>query len=141
MGADEPLVMIQICWRFDRADPSGVKAPGLPTYMTNLGVSVWDPCVLRGAGESPSFISDFGGAGGIADVAIVSWTIPGENLQRVLYVGSWNVLRFSEDHRLLHLTDELSRLRVDMVRLSERRPGRGETSTKCFTYYWSSHGK
>ena len=52
-------------------------------------------------------------------------------LRRVLRVGSWNVLSLSEDHRLLHLSDELSRLRVDMVGLSEtRRPGIGETSRK-----------
>ena len=53
-------------------------------------------------------------------------------------MGFWNVLSLSEDHRLPHLSDELSRLRVDMVGLSEtRRPGSGETSSKGFTYYWS----
>ena len=37
-----------------------------------------------------------------------------------------------------HLSDDLSRLRMDMVELSEtKRPGRGETSSKGFTYYWS----
>ena len=66
------------------------------------------------------------------------WTTPGVNLRRVLHMGSWNVLSLSEDHRLPHLSDELSRLRVDMVGLSEtRRPGSGETSSKGFTYYWS----
>ena len=34
--------------------------------------------------------------------------------------------------------DELSRLRLDMVGLSEtRRPGSGETNSKDFTYYYS----
>ena len=64
---------------------------------------------------------------------------PGLNLGRVLRVDSWNVLSLSEDHRLPHLLDELSRLRVDMVGLSEtRRPASGETSSKCFTSYWSN---
>ena len=54
-------------------------------------------------------------------------------------MGFWNVLSLSEDHRLPHLSDDLSRLRVDMVGLSEtRRLGSGETSSKGFTYYWSS---
>ena len=36
------------------------------------------------------------------------------------------------------ISDELSKLRVDMVGLSEtRRPGSGETTSKGFTYYWS----
>ena len=34
-------------------------------------------------------------------------------------MGSWNVLSLSEDHRLLHLSDELSKLKVDNVELSE----------------------
>ena len=53
--------------------------------------------------------------------------------------GSWKVLSFLENHQLPHLSDELSRLRVDVVGLSEtRRPGSGETSSKKgFTYYWS----
>ena len=60
------------------------------------------------------------------------------NLQRVLRVGSWNVLSLSEDHRLPPLSDELSKLRVDMMGLSEtRRSGSGETSSKGFTFYWS----
>ena len=50
----------------------------------------------------------------------------------------WNVLSLSEDHRLPHLSNELSSVRVDMVGLSETRwPGSGETSSKGFTYYWS----
>ena len=53
-------------------------------------------------------------------------------------MGSWNVLSLSEDHQLLQLSDELSRLRVDIVGLSEtRRHCSGETSSKDFTYYWS----
>ena len=81
-------------------------------------------------------ISDFGSAGGAADVVPTRWTAPGVNLRRVLRVDSWNVLSMEcpEDHRLPHLSDELSRLRVDMVGLSEtRRPGSGETSNKGFT--------
>ena len=71
-------------------------------------------------------------------VAPTRWTTPGVNLQTVLHVGFWNALNLSEDHRLPHSSDELIRLRVDMVGLSEtRRPGSGETSSKGFTYYWS----
>ena len=71
-------------------------------------------------------------------MAPARWTAPGVNLRRVLRVGSWNVLSLSENHRLPHLSDELSRLRVDMVGRSEtRRPGSGETSSKGFTCYWS----
>ncbi|KAG0710377.1 Craniofacial development protein 2 [Chionoecetes opilio] len=63
---------------------------------------------------------------------------PGINLRRVLCVGSWNVLSLSDDHRLPLLSGELSRLRVDIVGLSEtRRPGSGETSSGGYTYYWS----
>ena len=58
----------------------------------------------------------------------------GLTFSRVLHVGSWNVLSLSEDHRLPHLSEELSGVRVDMVGLSEtRRPGSGETSSKGFT--------
>ena len=39
---------------------------------------------------------------------------------------------------LPHLSDELSRLRMDIVGLSEtRRPGSGEISSRGLTYYWS----
>ena len=51
-------------------------------------------------------------------------------------MGSWNILSLSENHRLPHLSDELSRLRVDKVS-ETRRPGNGKTSSKGFTYYWS----
>ena len=71
---------------------------GLPTSMTDAGESLWEPCVLRGSGGRPSPTSDFGGAGGAADVAPARWTAPGVNLRRVLRVGSWNVLSLSEDH-------------------------------------------
>ena len=53
-------------------------------------------------------------------------------------MGSWNILSLSDDHRLPHLSDELSRMKVDIVGLSEtRRPGSGEISSKGYTYYWS----
>ena len=66
------------------------------------------------------------------------WIIPGVNLWKVLCVGSWNVLSLSEDHLLSPLSDECSRLRVDMAALSKtRRPGSSKTSSKGFTYYWS----
>ena len=66
------------------------------------------------------------------------YSTTGVNFRRVLRVGSWNVLSLSKDHRLPHLSDELSRLRVDMVGPSEtRRPGSTETSSEGFTYYWS----
>ena len=90
---------------------------GLPTGMTDAGESLREPCVLREVGGPPNPISKFRGAGGATDVAPTRWTTPGVNLQRVLRVGSWNVLSLSEDHRLPHLSDELSRLRVDMVGL------------------------
>ena len=49
----------------------------------------------------------------------------------------WNVLSLSKDHQLLHVSDELSRLKVDMVGLSKiSRSGSGETSSKGFTYYY-----
>ena len=53
-------------------------------------------------------------------------------------MGSWNILSLSMDDRLPLLSRELSRLRVDIVGLSEtRRPGSGETSSEGYTYYWS----
>ena len=42
--------------------------------MTDAGESLREPCVLRGAGGPPSPTSDFGGAGGAADVAPPSLT-------------------------------------------------------------------
>ena len=71
-------------------------------------------------------------------MAFARWTIGGLNVRRVLPVGSWNVLSFSEDHRLPHLSDELSRLRMDMVGFSETRGlDSGENSSKGFTCYSS----
>ncbi|KAG0719990.1 Craniofacial development protein 2 [Chionoecetes opilio] len=59
--------------------------------------------------------------------------------RRVLRVGSWNVLSLSDDRRLSPLSGELSRLRVEIVGLSEtRRTSSGETSRGGYTYYWSS---
>ena len=87
-------------------------------------------------GGSPTPISVFGGPDGVVDVARSGLIIPGLNLQSVLHVGFWNVLSRSEDHRLPHISDELSRLRMDMVGLFEtRRPGSGKANSKCFTYY------
>ena len=71
---------------------------GLPTGMTDAGESLREPYVLKGAGGSPSSISNFGVTGGTADVATTRWTTPGVNLRRVLRVGSWNVPSLSEDH-------------------------------------------
>ena len=103
--------------------------------MVDAGENLQEPFVLRGAVEPSSPISNLG-ADRAADVAPTHWTTPGENLRRVLRVGSWNVLGLSESHRLPHISDELSWLRVDMVGLSEtRRPGSGKTSSKGFTYY------
>ena len=53
-------------------------------------------------------------------------------------MGSRNVLSVSNDHRLPYLSEELSRLRMDMLGLSEtRRPDSGETRSKGFIYYMS----
>lgn len=52
-------------------------------------------------------------------------------------MGSWNILSFSDDHRLPHLSDELGRLRVAIAGLAEVRSlGNDETSSKGYTYYW-----
>ncbi len=53
-------------------------------------------------------------------------------------MGAWNIQSLSKDHKLRILSGELSRLRVDIVGLSEmRRPGTGEISSGVYTYYWS----
>ena len=102
------------------------------------GQSLRDPCTLRGVRGPPRSAFNSGGDRGAAEAAPARRTNPGVNLRRVLRVGSWNILSLSEDHRLPHLSDELSRLRVDMVGLSEtRRPGSGDISSRGFTYYWS----
>ena len=112
------------------------RAGGLLIGMTDAGESLRESCVLRGARGPPSPISNFRGAGGTADVLATRWTAPGVKLRRVLRVGSWNILSLLEVHRLPHSSDGLSRLRVDMVGLSEtRKPGSGETSSEGFTYY------
>ena len=107
----------------------------MTTSMTDAGESLREPCFLRGAGGPSCPISNFGGAGRAADVAPTRWTTPEVNLRMVMRVGFWNAVSLSEDHRLPHLSDEISMLRVDMVGLSEtRKPGSGETSSKGFTY-------
>ena len=53
---------------------------GLPTGITDEAESLWDPCVLRGTGGTPSPISWFGGADGIGDVVPARLTIRGVNL-------------------------------------------------------------
>ena len=106
--------------------------------MTDARESLRESFVLRGACGPPEPISNFACAGEAAHVAPAHRTTPVVNLRRVLRVSSWNVPSLEEDHRLPHLSDELSMLMVDMVGLSEtRRPGSGETSSKSFTYYWS----
>ena len=83
---------------------------------------------------TPCPISNFGGTGGAADVVPTRWTTLGVNFRKVLRVASWNTLSLSEDHGLPHLSDERSRLRVDMLGLSEtRKPGSGKTSSKGST--------
>ena len=63
----------------------------------------------------------------------VSLTIPMLNLWRVLCVVPWNTLSLSADHRLSHLLDELNRLSLGMVELSElRRPDNSKTNSKQF---------
>ncbi|KAG0720949.1 hypothetical protein GWK47_047408 [Chionoecetes opilio] len=78
-----------------------------------------------------------GGRGG-AEAAPARRITPWINFRRALRVGSWNVLSLSDDHRLPLPSGELSRLRVDIVALSEtRRPVSGETSSGGYTCYWS----
>ncbi|MCP3680346.1 MAG: endonuclease/exonuclease/phosphatase family protein [Gammaproteobacteria bacterium] len=82
--------------------------------------------MVTGNGGSPRPTVCFGAAQGGAD------------LRRALCDGTWNILNLSKDHQLPLLSGELSRLRVDIVGLSEvRRPGNGEISSGGYTYYWS----
>ena len=105
--------------------------------MTGVGQSPRDPCIPNRVDGPPSPSS--GGDAGCAEEAPTRGASRGVNLRRVLRVGSWNILSLSDDQRLPHLSDELGRLRVDIVGLSEtRRPGRGEISSRSYTYYWSS---
>ncbi len=63
------------------------------------------------------------------------------NLRRALRVDAWNIVSLSDDHRLPCLSDELRRLRVDMMGLSGvRRIGSGETSSGGYMYYSSGRG-
>ncbi|XP_050735881.1 uncharacterized protein LOC127008208 [Eriocheir sinensis] len=105
--------------------------------VTGAGQSLRDPCTSKEEGPpSPSFC--FGGDRGGAEAVPTHKTRPGADLQRALCVGSWNVRSLSDDDRLPYLSNELRRLRVDIVALSEtRRPGNGEISEGVFTFYWS----
>ncbi|KAG0730164.1 Craniofacial development protein 2 [Chionoecetes opilio] len=106
--------------------------------MTSAGQSPRESRTLNQVVGPPSPTFSYGGGRGGAEVAPARRITPGINLRRVLRVGSWNVLSLSDDHRLPLLSGELSRLRVDIVGLSEtRRPGSGETSSGGYTYYWS----
>ena len=109
--------------------------------MTGVGQSPRDPYILNRVDGPPSPHSSSGGDAGCAEEAPARGAGRGVNLRRVLRVGSWNILSLSDDQRLPHLSDELSRLRVDIVGLSEtRRPGSGEISSRGYTYYWSGTG-
>ncbi|KAG0725429.1 Craniofacial development protein 2 [Chionoecetes opilio] len=106
--------------------------------MTSAGQSPRESRTLNQVVGPPSPTFSYGGGRGGAEAAPARRITPGINLRRVLRVGSWNVLSLSDDHRLPLLSGELSRLRVDIVGLSEtRRPGSGETSSGGYTYYWS----
>ena len=85
--------------------------------MTGAGQSPQNPCNMNGVGGSsrPGFNS--GDDGGPAEAAPIRRTSSGVSLQRVLRVGSWNILTISEEHRLPDPSDELSRLRMDIVGL------------------------
>ena len=90
-------------------------------------------CVLIGTGRPLARFLTFE-----VPMGLQMWRLPVGPFLGILCVGFWNVLSLSEVHRLPYLSDELSRLRVDMVGLSQtRRPGSDETSSNGFTYYWS----
>ncbi|MFV0265489.1 MAG: endonuclease/exonuclease/phosphatase family protein, partial [Kluyvera sp.] len=94
--------------------------------------------LLPDGGRAPSPPFYFWSGRGGANSAPASRTMPGVNLRKVLRLGSWNVRSLSEDHRLLCLSDELKRLRVGIVGVSETsRPGNGEISSMGYIYYWS----
>ncbi|KAG0722293.1 Craniofacial development protein 2 [Chionoecetes opilio] len=106
--------------------------------MTSAGQSPRESRILNQVVGPPSPTFSYGGGRGGAEAAPARRITPGINLRRVLRVGSWNVLSLSDNHRLPLLSGELSRLRVNIVGLSEtRRPGSGETSSGGYTYYWS----
>ncbi|KAG0717729.1 Craniofacial development protein 2 [Chionoecetes opilio] len=106
--------------------------------MTSAGHSPRESRTLNRVVGAPRTTFSYGGGRGGAEVAPARRITPGISLRRVLRVISWNVLSLSDDRRLPLLSGELSRLRVDVVGLSEtRRPGSGETSSGGYTYYWS----
>ena len=111
--------------------------PDLNIYMASRTQnSGWGRIAALPHQNHPS--SRSGSRRGGAEVARARRVRPGVNLRRALRVGAWNVLSLSDDHRLPCLSDELRKLRVDIVGLSEvRRPGSGEISRGCYTYYWS----
>ena len=120
-----------------------VRTPRVPRHNRGLAFP-YEGCNVKPVGSlfperdgiTCNPFSDFVGAGGAADMALPRRTILVVNLRSVLCVVSWDVLSLSEDHGLPHLSDELSRLRVNMVGLSEtRRPDSGETRSKCFIYH------
>ena len=107
--------------------------------MTSAGQSPRDSCNLTGVRGSLRPTFDSSGGRRAAEVTPARRTSSDVNLRRDLRVGSWNILTLLEDYGLPHLSNELSRLRMDIVGLSEtRRPGSGEISSRGFTYYW--HG-
>ena len=111
----------------------------LHDQMTGARQNLQDLCILRGIGGLPHTVFNCGDPSEVADLASAHRTIPGIKLWWGLHVGSWNILSFSEEHPLPLLSNELSKLRVDIVGLSEiRRLGSDETSSKGFTYYLSS---
>ena len=104
--------------------------------MMGAGKSSRDICNLNSVGGSPPPAFNSGGDRGAAEAVPTRRTSSGTNLWQVLHVDSWNILSLSEDHRLPHLSDELSRLRMDILGFSEaRRPESGEISSRGFTYY------
>ncbi|KAG0727553.1 Craniofacial development protein 2 [Chionoecetes opilio] len=116
--------------------PMPTQGRGLP--MTSAGQSPRESRTPNRVVGPPIPTFSYGGGRGGAKAAPARRITPGINLRRVLRVGSWNVLSLSNDRRLPLLSGELSRLRVDIVGLSEtRRPGSGETSSGGYTYYWS----
>ena len=95
-------------------------------------------CITSVVGGPPHPAYSSGGDGGAAQVVPPHQTNHRVNLRRVLHISSWNILTLSEDHWLSRLSDKLSRLRMDIVGLSDtRRPARGEINSSGFTYYWS----
>ena len=84
--------------------------------MTGAGQSLWDLCILNWVGGliRPTLNS---GGDGAAKAAPIRRTSSGVNLRRVLCIGSWNILSLSKNHRISHLSDELRRLKMDIVRV------------------------